>query len=209
MEPSADVQTAQARTGGTTSKATTTPLVCSAFEHLFPDHLSGASADTKSDGTSKSKIQTQALKWPPRMVDQSNLVSWTSAKIRTIQGRQYYSSCSIKVGKNKFDVEPGDFVRFEVSEKHGDALDFLIVKINDMFEVKGVKKLHGIRFMQGAETILGEALNPKELFVSRDCDDLDIEDVVEKVEASFLNLFFLRLLLNRHYINRYKSFFKF
>ncbi|CAN6476016.1 unnamed protein product [Victoria cruziana] len=58
----------------------------------------------------------------------------------------------------------------------------IILFIEYMFEkANGLKMIHGRLLQRGSETVLGNAANPRELFLTNECVDIELEDVKETV----------------------------
>ncbi|KAF3779370.1 DNA cytosine-5-methyltransferase 1B [Nymphaea thermarum] len=58
----------------------------------------------------------------------------------------------------------------------------LILFIEYMFEkANGLKMIHGRLLQRGSETVLGNAANARELFLTNECVDIELEDVKETV----------------------------
>ncbi|CAG0915322.1 unnamed protein product [Notodromas monacha] len=154
----------------TNSKATTTPLVRSAFEHLFSNQMSGATSNKSAK--SEEALDHLSISWPPNVVRLKRSTSWNSSAFKIISGRSYHDSCVLDDTET---VEVGDFVRIKI-EDNGE-MNVAFLQIHAMYEEFKRMRFHGSRFLQGIETILGEALNPCEIFASRDCADLNLSDI--------------------------------
>ncbi|KAJ7675712.1 S-adenosyl-L-methionine-dependent methyltransferase [Mycena polygramma] len=65
------------------------------------------------------------------------------------------------------------------------------IRIEYFFDNKNgdpTKKLHGIWFTHGCDTILGEVNHSKELFMTKLCDDIDISSIYRKCNVKMLGL---------------------
>ncbi|KAH9507553.1 DNA (cytosine-5)-methyltransferase 1 [Bulinus truncatus] len=102
-------------------------------------------------------------------------VTWLGAPLNKKGKKIYYSSAKI----NDFEISPGDFVSITPSDP---AKPYYIAQIQYLYEDSSGKSAHVNWLYRGSETVLGEASDPLELFISDECDDSDIVVIHNKVK---------------------------
>ncbi|GMI86703.1 METHYLTRANSFERASE 2, methyltransferase 1, DECREASED DNA METHYLATION 2, METHYLTRANSFERASE I [Hibiscus trionum] len=135
----------------------------------------GAVADVEEDKSSSKETQK-----PPSVSRQSRQCSkeevrWDGEPIsKTGSGEPLYKKAFVR-GEV---VVVGQAISIEVDSYELPAIYF----VEYMFETsKGLKMFHGQMMQRGSETVLGNAANEREVFLTNNCGDFELEDVKETV----------------------------
>ncbi|XP_018573692.1 DNA (cytosine-5)-methyltransferase 1 [Anoplophora glabripennis] len=106
-------------------------------------------------------------------------VKWGEKLTKKYKGNECYSSAVV----GEIVIKPGDFVTLK-PENPNEPL--CIAKIVYMYDKPPQKFMfHGHLFCRGADTILGETSDPRELFLVDSCEDLPLGAIVHKAEVEF------------------------
>lgn len=106
-------------------------------------------------------------------------VTWSGEPIIKEAKRTYYKS--VMINEEEFFVN--DCVMVEPDDTQTPVY---IARINHMWEDgSGKKHFHADWFCRGSDTVLGEAADPLELFVTSDCEDTLIDAILKKVRSCF------------------------
>ncbi|KAK0063574.1 DNA (cytosine-5)-methyltransferase 1 [Biomphalaria pfeifferi] len=101
-------------------------------------------------------------------------VQWIGDSINEKGKRIYYSKAML----NEFEIAPGDYVSVTPSDP---TEPYFIAQIQYLYEDASGKYAHINWLYRGSETVLGEASDPLELFISNDCNDNDLVTIHNKV----------------------------
>ncbi|XP_076633551.1 DNA methyltransferase 1a [Colletes latitarsis] len=101
-------------------------------------------------------------------------ITWVKDQITIDNQKIFYKSVIV----NNEEIQVNDYVlvasRYSATPSH-------VAKVIYMWESKsGMKQFHANWFHRGNDTILGETSDPKELFLSDDCDDVPITCISSK-----------------------------
>ncbi|XP_043265173.1 DNA (cytosine-5)-methyltransferase PliMCI-like [Colletes gigas] len=106
-------------------------------------------------------------------------ITWVKDQITVDNQKIFYKSVIV----NNEEIQVNDYVlvasRYSATPSH-------VAKVIYMWETKsGMKQFHANWFHRGNDTILGETSDPKELFLSDDCDDVPITCISSKCTVIF------------------------
>jgi hypothetical protein len=108
---------------------------------------------------------------------------------------QFVESVRVTRGDKTCDVKTGAFIRLKIPGESGSRrTDFYIAKVVFMFRLEddesGEILFHGVRFVHGEETIVGEPLNSSEVFATRQCwmsNFAGFQDVIQVIIMRILD----------------------
>ncbi|KAJ3674716.1 hypothetical protein LUZ60_005332 [Juncus effusus] len=110
------------------------------------------------------------------------LITWEGNPIgKTDSGENLYE----KVNLRDFVISLGSVVNLESDESEPSILYF----VEYFFEnKKGTKMAHGKLVLKGCDTILGNAANEREVFLTNECSDFEINEVRETVKFNIRSI---------------------
>ena len=143
----------------------TTPIVRSFFNQMFHKTF-------EEDSRTQSRVSVEN-----RDISAcKHKLCWTSDSVPDeVSGRKYYTSLSF----NNTTISVGDFASFRTknnSASYGQVKWF--------YEVSRKKILHVLRLLEGSQTILGNASYGQEVFLVKQCFDVEAIELVSKVNVS-------------------------
>ncbi|TRY67204.1 hypothetical protein TCAL_02281 [Tigriopus californicus] len=160
----------------TFSKATTTPLIRHVFESVFKHQIA---VDLMNQGTGPSATAGASINPPvkAKKVKRSN-VSLLGPVINLEGQIKFYEAVEVSGTR----VQVGGFV--SITPEFPDTPDF-IGRIVYLFEEGAEQIAHVRHFCRGQDTVLGMTSDPEELFLTDECEDVNINDLVEAVDVEY------------------------